>query len=119
MSETTEKKTYRLYALPPSWESVAMAVSERYSRATATPSPGYVLIYSAGEKPKGAREITQETKSLLSDADRQWLMECGAAILAEEAAKQQPELMRSLSERIEALESELKRRKEELEKKGE
>lgn len=114
----SKKTTYRLYALPPTWESVEKAENERFSRITPTPSPGYALIYTAGAQPKGSRLITGDRERLLTAADTQWLAECGATILAEEAAKQQPDLMQKISERIEALEVELQRKRDELTEKG-
>ena len=116
MSETIT--TYRLYALPPTWDGILAAMCERFSRATATPAPGYVLIYTDGKQPNGSTVITEENKHLLTDEDQRWLIECGATILAEEAAKQQPILMQNLSERVEALEKELERRQREIERKG-
>lgn len=115
MPDVVAKTVYRLYAMPPTWDAILLATKERYARATPVPEPGYVLIYTDGEKPNGAQEITEDRRELLSDADRAWLLECGASILAEEAAKNKP-MLDALSERIEALEKELKRRKEELEK---
>lgn len=112
------EKVYKLYALPATLESVVLATHEKYSRATVTPPPGYVLIYTDGESPKDAQQITEEHKYLLTEADTSWLLECGASILSEEAAKHASDLMQELSQRVEALESELKKRKEELERKG-
>ena len=114
MEHESAKRTYRLYAMPPTWEAIEIAMSEKYSRVTPTPSPGYVLIYSDGDAPKGAQEITAEESERLTSADVKWLVECGANILAEEAAKETPYAMESISERIEALEAELKRKKQEL-----
>lgn len=106
--------TYRLYALPPTWDSILLAVNERFSRAT----PSYVLIYTAGKQPDGSQQITEDNQKLLSSDDQTWLLESGAMILAEEAAKQQPILMQNLSERVGALEKELERRQREIERKG-
>lgn len=113
-----DKKVYKLYALPTTMESVVMATHERFSRATATPAPGYVLIYTDGAQPNGSKHITEEYKHLLTEADMRWLAECGAAILAEEAEKQDEDFMTVLSERIDALEEALKQKKAELERKG-
>ena len=114
----SKKTIYRLYALPPTWKSVEKAENERFSRITPTPSPGYALIYTAGAQPKGSRRITKEREKLLTAADIQWLIECGATILAEEAAKQQTDFMQKLSERVDALEVELQRKHDELAEKG-
>lgn len=112
--EETGKRTYRLYALPPTPAGIEAAMGERYSRITPLPAPGYALIYTADGKPDGSEEITDDKAHLLSDDDKQWLMSCGASILAEEAMKQEPEIMARISENIEALEAELRRRQAEL-----
>ena len=112
--ENESKRTYRLYALPPTWEAIEIAMSEKYSRVTPTPAPGYVLIYTGGNPPEGAMQITEDESERLTSADVKWLVECGANILAEEVANQTPFAVESLSERIEALETELKKKKQEL-----
>lgn len=113
------KKTYRLYAMALTNENIAVAANERFSRATPTPSPGYVLIYSDKAQPDGSQEITEDRANLLSQQDVRWLIDSGAAILAEEIEKNKPDILRGMSERLEALETELKRKKEELSTKGE
>ena len=113
-----DKRVYRLYALPTTMESVVLATHERFSRATATPAPGYVLIYTDGAQPEGSQHITEEYKHLLTDADMRWLAECGAAILMEKMAKQDDDFFESLSERLVALEESLKAAKQEYERKG-
>ena len=112
MSE--DKRTYRLYALPLTVESIEFAVSQKYSRITPYPQPGYALIYTDGEQPKSSTAITSENEKLLSEDDVRWLAESGAAILAEEAQKEQPEMMKAISDRIEALEAELAKRSAEI-----
>lgn len=115
-SESTPKK-YRLFAMPATSESIATAINEKYSRATATPAPGYVLIYTNKTAPKNAKEISDDNLRLLTDADMQWLDECNAMILDAEAAKNQPKMLAMLSERVAALEAELERQKTEIETK--
>lgn len=110
--------TYRLYALPTTLESVVIATQERFARATATPAPGYVLIYTDGPQPEGSHHITEEQKHLLTEADMRWLAECGATILLETAEQQEPDYMNELAERMAALEEALKQTKAELEQKG-
>ena len=117
MTET--KKTYRLYALPLDGKNMEAAAKERFSRATPLPAPGYILIYTSGEKPADAEEITPERVSLLSPADMLWLTDSNSVILAEETQGKQTEVLQRLSEHIVALESELKRKREELQGKGE
>lgn len=114
MEHESAKRTYRLYAMPPTWEAIEIAMSEKYSRVTPSPAPGYVLLYMDGKMPDGAQEITAEESERLTSADVKWLVECGAHILAEEITKEDSNAMANLSERIETLETELKKRKQEL-----
>lgn len=111
-NDATEK--YRLYALPLTNDNILIAAHERFSRATPTPEPGYVLIYTNGEKPDGAVCIDADHASLLTAADARWLLDSGAALAAEELEKHKPEVLKGLSESIEALEEELKRKKQEI-----
>lgn len=114
-----DAKKYTLYALPLTAENIMAAANERFSRATPTPEPGYVLIYSNGDAPKDATEITAEHAELLSPADARWLLDSGAALAAEELEKHKPEVLKGLSDSIEALEAELQRRKDEISQRGE
>ena len=114
--EKDAEKRYALYALPLTTDNIMLAANERFSRATPTPSPGYVLIYTNGEQPRGATEITAEHADLLSAADARFLMDCGAALAAEELEKHKPEVLKGLSETVEAREAELERKKKEITK---
>ena len=117
--ENHAKNTYRLYALSLTAENIEIASNERFSRATPKPEPGYVLIYTAGKAPAAAQEIGGERVKLLSQADAVWLLDSNAAIVAEEFEKNGKEVFQELSERVEALENELRRKKEEIDRKGE
>ena len=112
------KTIYRLYALPLTISNIDIAAKYRFSRATPTPVPGYVLIYTDDNTPDGAYEITEDDAKLLSAADERWLFDSNAAIIAEEIELHKPDILRGLSERVEALETELKLKKEELSEKG-
>lgn len=111
--EDSEKTKYRLYALSVGRKSVERAAGERFARVT----PYYVLIYTTDEPPKGAIELSVDDIDRLSSDDNRWLFDCNIAILAEMSEKRRPEVMQSLSERIERLEQELARKKQELENK--
>lgn len=117
--EAENRRVYRLYALPMTGENIALAAGERFSRATPTPEPGYVLVYTDGNAPTKSVEVTADTASLLTPPDIRWLIDCGAAVAAEELEKHRPEVLRDMSEKIEALETELRKKKEELNRKGE
>ena len=106
-----EKTSYRLYALSLNRKNMELAASERFSRVT----PYYILVYTTAEKPTGAIEIIGEELERLSAEDSRWIFDCNIAILAEEAELRKPEVMRSLSERVERLEEELAKKRQELE----
>lgn len=108
-----KKITYRLFALSLNRRNVELAADERFSRVT----PNYVLIYTTGAKPDGSIGVAAWEVDQLSEADRVWLYDCNTAILAEESEKRKPEVIRSISERMERLEEELRKLKDE-EKKG-
>ena len=114
-----EKTVYRLYALPLTSNNIKTAAQERFSRATPSPAPGYVLVYTDGEKPRGSEEITKERVNLLSPADERWLFDSNTALIAEQIELHKPDVMAGLSQSIEALETELRKRKKELESRGE
>ena len=119
MDESKPKVTYKLYAMPLNAGNIEIAAKQRFSRATPAPAPGYVLIYTTGRKPAGSEEITEERVELLTQADKQWLFDSNAAIIAEEVEKHKPEMLTGLSEQIAALEAELRRRKTEIDTEGE
>ena len=112
--ENEKERKYALYALPLTGENIAIAAKERFSRATPSPEPGYVLIYNQESAMPGATEITAEHAELLSPADARWLMDIGAALAAEEIEKHKPEVLKGLSESMESLEAELRKVKDEF-----
>lgn len=117
MSGTTGEK-YRLYAAPLVEASISAAEKARFSRVTATPAPGYVLIYTDGASPKGAMEITPDKTELLSVQDATWLVESNMRLAEERIQANSEAFLRDMSEKMTALESELKKQKEEMEKRG-
>lgn len=120
MATENEKKIYRLYAMPLTAENIGKAANERFSRATPTPEPGYVLIYTAADAPEGALEITQEERgNLLTPADVQWMMDNRAAIIFEALRKNETEVLKTMGKQVEALERELRQKKNEITGKGE
>lgn len=114
----TEKTVYRLFALPLTTHNISVAAQHRFSRATPSPAPGYVLIYTDGEKPMEATEITSERVNLLSPADERWLFDSNAALIAEQIAQRPQDFPGGIAESIDALEAALKKQKENLDKKG-
>lgn len=117
--EQNAEKRYRLFALPLTAENIMAAANERFSRATPSPEPGYVLIYSNGDAPEGAKEITDEHVDLLSAQDARWLLGNAATLAAEELEKHKTEALKGMSESVVALEAELERIKNEIIQRGE
>lgn len=117
MSGTTGKK-YRLYAAPLVDESISLAEKAKFSRVTATPAPGYVLIYTDGSSPKGAMEITPDKTELLSVQDATWLVQINMTLAEERIQANSEDFLRDMSEKMAALETELKKQKDEMEKRG-
>lgn len=115
----SEAKAYKLYALPLLMHNVERAARYRYSRATPTPYPGYVLIYTDGDQPPGSQEITEDQKEMLTAEDARWLMDSRSAILFEELEAHLREMNKKLPDVIDALETELRRKKEETTNGGE
>ena len=109
------KITYRLYALELTVDNAKKAADWRFSRVTIDPFPGYVLIYTDGEAPDEAIEITKSTIDRLSAQDEQWLRDCNIVILAEEAKKHESEIAASMGERIDALEKALEEQAQKVE----
>lgn len=114
----SEKIVYKLYAMPLSAKSMKEMAKARFSRATPFPDPGYILVYTDGEPPKDSAEITKEREELLSEADKTWLNDTNRTIIAEVVERHRPDILKSLSDRMSALEAELKRRKQEMMEKG-
>lgn len=110
---------YTLYALPLTTDNIFVAAGHRFSRATPTPEPGYVLIYTNGEAPKGAEIIGEERASMLSVADMRWLCDNRVALIADELERHKDEVPTELAKTIEALETELQRKKQEISQRGE
>ena len=88
--EKNEKIVYKLYAARTSNEIIRRAEVERFTRVTAD----YTLIYSDNDKImentlRGIEYtiIEGEDAKRLSTADKDWLMNCNFAIIAEEAIK--------------------------------
>lgn len=109
-----KKTTYRLYVMPFDDKQLEIAQGERFSRATALPTP-YILVYSCGKKPERAVEITEGEKHRLSTKDWLWLMGCQSQILAEAVGEKKAEEAKKISETIKTLEEEIEktRKKEE------
>lgn len=113
---TKEKRTYRLYATRLTTENLADLSGERFVRATAFPEP-YILVYTDKDAPKNGVEIENEREDVLSDADKLWLCDCQCVALMD-AARNNPDAIQDMSQRIVALESELQRQRAALSEKG-
>lgn len=112
MSE--EKVVYKLYVTRTNNEVIRRAESERFTRITAE----YTLIYSDSDKIientlQGIEYtiIEGEDAKRLSAADKDWLMNCNFAIIAEEAIKNKELIIQNMAEALTALEEEMERSK--------
>ena len=112
MSE--EKVVYKLYVTRTNNEVIRRAESERFTRITAE----YTLIYSDSDKIientlHGIEYtiIEGEDAKRLSAADKDWLMNCNFAIIAEEAIKNKELIIQNMAEALTALEEEMGRSK--------
>lgn len=105
---TTE--TYRLYAAPFNSETAQAAMNSEYARAT----PTHVIVYSTGEKPKGFKEITKETLSLLPKEDMKWLAEINRGIIQDFVKKHMEEQERANKQFLEDFERELEKERQKL-----
>lgn len=105
------KIRYRLYALDVTREAMDKASAERFSRVT----PFYVLFYTDGEIPTEGIELAGSETKRLSEEDERWLADCNFVILGEELERRKPELLKDLSERVDALERVLEEKKRERE----
>jgi hypothetical protein len=75
--EVTEER-WHLYLAPFNSETAAIAMAERYARAT----PTHVMIYNEKDEcPDGFKEMTEETLYLLPVEDRKWLKEVNNIII--------------------------------------
>lgn len=113
------KKTYEVYALPLTTENVSLASEYRFMRATASPAPGYVLVYTEQEPPEGSIHIDEDKAQMLTDTDWRWLMASRTELIAEALEEHASETLEDLSNTVAALERELQRKKRELEAEGE
>ena len=110
MSRKKINKRYRLYAMKVTPENMSLAHQERFARIT----PEYVLVYTKHKHTVFA-EITDENVKILSDKDRQWLMDCNMALIAEEVVNGKNDFVAEMSVKIAELEKALVREKELIE----
>ena len=99
-----ESKTYALYALQLTEANVIRAMPERFVRAT----PDYILIYTDAEQPEKSVQIKMEDIRRLTNADREWLSVCNLAVIRDEMARREPQILERLSSTINYLEAALK-----------
>ena len=96
-----EKAVFRLCAMPTTAEGTAALEGQRFSRITAD----YTLIYTADEQvPEDWVVLADDDAGRLTVEDRRWLNDCNAALIAEEAAKQKPRIIRCLADLLDEIE---------------
>ena len=95
------EQTYRLFAMPVGAKEIEAAEKERFARIT----PLYVLVYTDSAPPTdNSVEITEDDVERLSGSDRDWLLLCNMALIAEDAKRREKEISSTLGEKIERLE---------------
>ncbi len=112
--EKNEKIVYKLYAARTNNEIIRRAESEKFTRVTAE----YTLIYSNSDKiientlhGIDYTIIEGEDAKRLSAADKDWLMNCNFAIIAEEAIRNKELIIQNMADALTALEEELEKSK--------
>lgn len=109
MNEQAEEKkaVFRLCAIPTTAEGTAAIEGQRFSRITAD----YTLIYTDDEQiPEGWVILEAGDAGRLTAEDRRWLNDCNAALIAEEAARQRPRIIRKLADLLDDIERNLAER---------
>ena len=111
-----QKKKYNLYLFSPNMdeESMKEVMGYRFNRITQK----YILVYTdeiIGTLQNCHYHIIDEKETgYLSDSEKVWLLDANIKIIAEETAKQQDKILKSLNKRIRKLEIELKEEYEKL-----
>lgn len=105
---------YKLYILPIGKNGIETATKERFSRITAR----YALVYTDKEVQE-AVEVGEKEFGRLSDLEQSWIEECNVALIAEETEKKMPEIVAGVSEKLDAIERELKKEALLFEEEGE
>lgn len=101
--EQTKKDSavFRLCAIPTTAEATAEVEGQRFSRITAD----YTLIYTDDDPiPESWVILEDGDAGRLTAEDRRWLNDCNAALIAEEAARQKPRIIRRLADLLDDIE---------------
>lgn len=99
---------YRLFGMKPTAENIARA--KGYYRAT----PGYLLIYTPGRKPKKSIPVKVEQ---LSQDDKTWLRMCNLEII-QETVEKSPDIQQKMTDFLARLRAELEVERKKAEKVG-
>lgn len=105
--------TYKLYAAQVSRETAEKLERERFYRMTAE----YALLYRKA-KPKSIPcvEVKGEDLRRLTEADRLWLADCIATVLAQAAAKKRSTSTQRVNQLLDLWEKELEKERAGLDK---
>ena len=116
MADTKEKTKYRLYLMANNKQNLEIARKERFNRINGK----YILVYTNNFLTmlhESNYHILDESETRhLSDSEKVWLLEANVKIIAEEAAKNQDEMIRDFEDRLDRLERELAIESEKLNK---
>ena len=98
---------YKLYAFRLTDENLAMVQNERFYRITSK----YILLYDCNQRTTNYNEIGVNELRYLSVQDKQWLLDCNMAIIAEETEKHKDKIAMSMGLMLDNLESALQAEK--------
>lgn len=101
------KKKYVLYALELTDENLQIVQDKRFYRITSQ----YILLYEINLPFTNYTHIGDSEMGYLSDADKQWLLDCNMAIIAEETIKKQDKIAASMGQMLERFEKALQSEK--------
>lgn len=103
------KLKYQLYAFPYDTEIEEWARRQTYHRI----NPRYILVYTQENKVLRQNSryhiINEKETDVLTDSEKAWLLDCNIDIIAEESLKQQDDIIKNYSLKLERLEAELEK----------
>ena len=115
-NQGTEEVRYHLYVAPFNSQTAAIAMEQRYARATST----HVMIYNTGECPELFKEMTDAELHLLPKESLKWLREVNTIIIQQFIAERMEEHERANKKFLEEFEREMQKEREKLlEQRGE
>jgi len=91
---------YKLYAFEPTEENLKAVQDSRFYRITTK----YILLYDCNQRTTNYNVIGENELHYLSYQDKQWLLDCNMAIIAEETKHNEAKIANSMGLMIDRLE---------------